>query len=138
MAVNSYMRFCVYTLIDISETKARRGDETKAVRKQQNFNTVLQTIGIRANLEYLSSPEIIKADLNKYKFGTDYEGKHNIWRWEFTIPFEDATNIDLLQEDFDIVPIISDLDETVDLRPLPSFFSKNTRKNNIYFEELDK
>lgn len=138
MAVNSYMRFCVYTLIDISETKARRGDETIAVRKQQNFNTVLQTIGIRANLEYLSSPEIIKADLNEYNFGTDYKGEHNIWRWEFTIPFEDATNIDLLQEDFNIVPVIPGLDESIDLRPLPSFFSKNDKKTNIYFEKIDK
>ena len=47
------------TLVDITETGARRGEDPLAYRQQQNFLTVLQTIGLRTNIEYSSGPKVI-------------------------------------------------------------------------------
>ena len=48
------MIYCLHTLVDITNTGVWRkeaGNE-KLRDQQQNFNTVLQTIGLRANIEY--------------------------------------------------------------------------------------
>ena len=43
------MRFIIHTLVDITETGSRRGEDPKQYRQQQNFLTVMQTIGLRVN-----------------------------------------------------------------------------------------
>ena len=64
------MRFTIHTLVDITETHARRGDDPKQHRQQQNFLTVLQTIGLRVNPTYLEAPEVIKEVPSKLGLGT--------------------------------------------------------------------
>ena len=131
------MKFRLYTLVDITETGARRGDDPKQHRQQQNFLTVIQTIGLRVNPTYVGPPKIIKDIPSKYGLGEDYKNKQNIWQYSFVIDYEEALSIDTLVNDFNLIPVIVNLDETVQFENAV-FLSKNSNKINIFFEVDDK
>jgi len=131
------MRFTIYTLVDITETGARRGEDPKQYRQQQNFLTVMQTIGMRVNPTYISKPKIVKEVPNKYNLGSKYKTKHNIWEYVFDIDYDDALDIDTLINDFDLIPIITGLDETA-IFENAHFLTKNDADNNITFKLYDK
>ena len=131
------MRFKLYTLVDITETGARRGDDPKRYRQQQNFLTVMQTIGLRVNPTYVSNPQVIKEIPSKLGLGSEYKSKQSIWDYTFEIDYENALDVDTLTGDFDLVPIITELDETVKFKNA-HFSTKNTAFKNIYFKIYDK
>jgi hypothetical protein len=131
------MRFIIHTLVDITETGSRRGDDPKQYRQQQNFLTVMQTIGMRVNPTYITSPEIVEDIPSKYNLGTKYKNKQNIWQYEFDIEYTDALDIDTLKNDFNLIPIITGLDETVSFEN-DVFITKNPSINNIFFDLYDK
>lgn len=131
------MRFTLYTLVDISETGARKCEDPKLHRQQQNFLTVMQTIGLRVNPTYITAPEIINDIPTKYNLGSKYKTKQHIWKYTFDIDYEDALNLDTLVNDFDLIPIIIDLDETAKFENA-HFITKNNVLCNIYFAIDDK
>ena len=131
------MRFTIHTLVDITETGMRRGEDPTQYRQQQNFLTVMQTIGLRVNPTYITSPEIVEDIPSKYNLGTKYKNKQNIWQYEFDIEYTDALDIDTLINDFDLIPIITGLDETVSFEN-DVFITKNPSINNIFFDLYDK
>ena len=131
------MKFKLYTLVDITETGARRGEDPKRMRQQQNFLTVLQTIGLRVNPTYIKEPNLINESPSKYNLGKTYKNKQNIWEYTFEIEYEDALDVQTLINDFDLIPIITGLDETVKFKN-DVFLTKNDELNNIYFELDDK
>ena len=131
------MRFKLYTLVDITETGARRGEDPKQHRQQQNFLTVMQTIGLRVNPTYVKSPEIIKDIPTKYKLGSKFKNKQTIWEYTFDIEYNDALDKNTLDNDFDLIPIITGLDETVKFENAV-FITKKPDINNIVFELDDK
>jgi len=115
----------------------RRGEDPTQYRQQQNFLTVMQTIGLRVNPTYITSPEIVKDIPSKYSLGTKYKNKQNIWQYEFDIEYTDALDINTLKNDFDLIPIITGLDETVSFEN-DVFITKNPSINNIFFNLYDK
>ena len=73
MAISNSMKFRIDTLIDITNTSSRRQDDDKYAYKQEaNFQTVLQTIGLRVNLNYDKSPSFGKLSVVKSSFGDKY------------------------------------------------------------------
>lgn len=115
-------RFIIQTLVDITETKQYRHQpgEELAKHQQQNFVTLLQTIGLRANPIFSKGPTISQRDLANSEFGTQYTGVHSIWTFVFDIEYEGAFtdgNNDhaLLIKDLRFVPIITGLNETIDV-----------------------
>ena len=131
------MRFTIHTLVDITETHARRGDDPKQHRQQQNFLTVLQTIGLRVNPSYLEAPEVIKEVPSKLGLGTSFKTEQSVWKYVFDIDYEGALDIETLVNDFDLIPIITKLDETAEFDNA-HFLTKDTAKCNIFFEIDDK
>ena len=131
------MKFEVFTLVDITETKARRGEDPKEVKQQQNYMTFIQTLGLRINFRDITSPKVIKDDVKNYEFGSKFTGKQNVWRIAFDPEREDSILLEHLINDFDIVPIISNLDETVDLKT-NAFRSSKSEETNIIFRINDK
>jgi hypothetical protein len=131
------MRFILHTLVDITETSARRGEDPKQHRQQQNFLTVMQTIGLRVNPTYVSKPEVVKEIPSKLGLGTSFKTKQNVWKYVFDIEYEDALDIDTLVNDFDLIPIITNLDETAKFENA-HFLTKNTALTNIIFNIDDK
>jgi hypothetical protein len=115
-------RFTIQTLVDITETKQYRHQpgEELAKHQQQNFVTLLQTIGLRANPIFSKGPTITNKDLNTYNFGKNYSGVHSVWTFVFDIEYEGAFtdgNSDhaLLIKDLRFVPIITGLNETINI-----------------------
>ena len=130
------MKFCIKTLVDITETRARRQDEDKFAYKQEaNFQTVIQTIGMRANLSYDKSPSFEETTIGKMGFGDKYKGKQKLWTFEFDVEAEGALTIEMLNEDFNLIPIITGLLETTKLEQ--ALFRTTPEECNIIFSVID-
>jgi len=126
------MRFKLTTIIDITQTLARRGDIKKLVNQQANYNTMIQTIGLRVNI----TPEACTSnfrDISKLNFGSTIKGKHQCWEFLFNVEYEDALTLNMLELDFDLVPIITKLDDTATITN-DIFRTKHPKDTNIVFE----
>ena len=113
------MRYKLYTTVDITNTKQYRSEIGKEQLrwKEQNFQTVLQTIGIRANVLYEFKPEVIELRGSLVGFETDEIIR--VWRFDFETErdflFElDENPIGYLINDFDGIPYIAGLDECME------------------------
>jgi len=113
------MEYKLYTTVDITNTGQYRVEAGKeAARwKEQNFQTILQTLGIRANVSYYHKPDVlvIKGSL----VGFDTEELIRVWRFDFYTERDDLfefnnSPVGYLLEDFDLVPYISGLDESME------------------------
>lgn len=131
------MRFTIYTLVDITETNTRRGEDNFKHKQHQNYLTVMQTIGLRVNPTYISPPTVSKETPSKVGLGKNYKNKQNIWKYTFDVEYESALDTETLTNDFNLIPIIDNLEETVKF-DLPQFITKNPDKNNIIFRIEDK
>lgn len=136
MTISKCMLFKITTVVDISQTNARRGEDKKKENQQANFNTMFQTIGLRVNVEPLKCTQsIIDVDKRKHKFGSAIKGKQRVWEFEFENTYEGALTTDMMIEDFDLIPVITNLDETA-ANTNSIFSTKHVSDKNIMFEEL--
>jgi len=134
--ISTCMKFTLKTVVDITETKARRGENPKKVNQQANYNTMFQTLGLRINPEPIELRTEI-TDVNGIGFGNSIKGKQRVWVFEFINPYAEALNLDMLKDDFDLVPVIKGLDETANINN-NIFSTKHENDCNIVFLlELD-
>ena len=130
------MKFRIQTLVDITETHARRQSNDKFAYKQEaNFQTVLQTVGLRVNISYLNSPTFEEITAAKNPFDDKYKGKQMLWNFEFDVEYEDALTLEMLKDDFDLVPIITGLNETIQLDK--ALFKTTGKTANILFSVVN-
>jgi len=131
------MRFMVLTLVDITQTNARRADGDKfAYSQQQNYNTLVNTMGLRTNILPLSDIKIEDRELEPNEFGKEYSGTHKVWSFPFEVEAEDSLSIEMLEQDFDLVPVITNLNETVKINN-NVFRTNGAKDNNIRFKTID-
>ena len=133
------MRYELFTTVDITSTGQYRPTEQSNTqyKKEQNFQTVLQTIGMRANIIYSKLPEVVQVAGNTLGFNTDKIIP--IWRFEFETErdnlFECNNNsVGYLIEDFDGIPFISGLDEPMEQNY--NVFVTDGLARNIVFNKL--
>jgi hypothetical protein len=112
------MEYKLYTTVDITHTGQFRNEPGRDIERwqEQNFNTVLQTIGIRANITYRYGPEVF--DIGGKACGFEFDHIARTWRFDFyteqDFVFEaDSSPVGHLKEMFDGVPYIADLTEQV-------------------------
>ncbi len=139
MTISMSMNFEIATLIDITQTgqtKFRSEDRT-AINQQANWNTFLQVIGLRANPYFDAKPKCVEdVDITNGEFGSEYSGKQRLWYFKFSIEQEDALNVDFLKDDFDLVPIIKNLNESIVINT-SAFRTKDKQSTNIVFNRVD-
>lgn len=123
------MRFQVKTLVDITDTGIRRRHNKESFQ-QDNCDTVIQTIGLRANPENIHF--LIKDEDCDTQFGSRYKGTQKVWVIEFEPNIPDSVTLDMLINDFDLVPFLTDLDETVEFA-IPCFYTQDNELQNILF-----
>lgn len=128
------MKFLLETLVDITQTDARRTDEKHAYHQQQNFLSIVQTIGLRVNVNITKKPVVEEKTLKG--FGSNFTGKHRVWTLPFEIEYEDAMSVEMLKSDFNLVPIITGLSESVQINK-SVFRTKDSKERNIIFKLLD-
>ena len=134
--------FTGYTLVDITATGVTRYrlDQEFQRNQQRNWETILQTIGLRTQPMMLKGPVATESNLSDgWEFGASYQGRHRIWIWTFAVEHEDIFGtyddpVAALLKDFEQVPIISGLNETARFM-LPIFYPHGAIKN-IYFKNL--
>jgi len=102
--------------------------------QQSNFNTLVQTINLRSNIEWQKNPV-------KHTGGMPWpaHGRATHWIWEFTTEQTDVfatadSPAGLLLADLHNVPIISDLTNSVLL--IPSIFDSISDNPNIWILEI--
>ena len=112
----------------------------KVKLQQQNFNTLIQTISMRGAPIWGHTP--IREHLlvtPQTGFGTFYEGKQMVWQFLFQTDQADlfgANNgCDFLAQDFDGIPVINFLDETITFKQ-STFVSHSNEYRNVLFDYL--
>ena len=130
----------VYTLIDITETKSYRSADQKLNHQQANFMTFLQTLMLTMNFFYDKAPTLIECDekkLSELGFGSDYKGSHNVWCLEARVDEgRQVPDVETLQNNFDLVPVIPNLNETI-LINNNVFRAKDKKATNITFNKAN-
>ena len=130
------MSYTIHTLIDITPTgkHRNRNDEGKAVDQQTNWLTFQNCAMLRTNMEF-GKVTMKEQIVDKYLFGKDFEGKQKVWSVTVTPDRSDVVTLDMLQEDFDLVPMITGLDESIK-KHNELFLTKDEHKTNILFINL--
>lgn len=125
----------IVSLVDITRTNPAR-DETDSFRlsQQANFNSLIQAIGLRSNIEWEHDPVKQEGSLPE-----PFDGKAAYWTWTFFVERDevfvrDNNPVGLLLDDLHNVPIIDNLEETVDLQP--AVFQTQGHRINIWVFEL--
>ena len=101
-----------------------------ARNQNSNFNTMLQILQIRGNVTWEQSPQRVELpSLGNHQFGSYHEGKQTTWHFQFFTEqvgvYGDLTDpTQNLQEDFNLVPIITDCMNTAHF-PVQTFITSN-------------
>jgi hypothetical protein len=128
-------RYQIVTLVDITRTNPSRAETDQHLLAQQaNFNTLLQSIGLRSNVTWDADPKELTGVLPH-----PLNGKANHWIWTFEVERDqvftkDGDPVGLLLEDLHGVPIIDGLNNTAIVDP--AAFQTQGENINIWVSEL--
>lgn len=127
-------RYKIVTLVDITRSNVSRAETDKIkIGQQANFNSLIQSIGIRSNVQWFDEPVMHTGILPD-----DLEGKANHWIWEFTVEQADVflkgnDPVGHLVDDLNGVPIVPFLNNTEDIDPA-IFKTKGDRINTWLYK----
>ena len=134
------MEYKLYTTVDITNTGQYRHEPGKESDRwrEQNFQTVLQTLGMRANVSYVKSPKTI--EISGHILGFNTNNIIRVWQFDFNTERENFFNKDSnpvgnLIEDFDGIPYIAGLDESME-QNYDVFVTEGPSRNIIFAEKL--
>ena len=122
-------RYKIISLVDITRSLPSRveSDNIK-IGQQANFNSLLQAIGLRSNIEWDSDPIQQSGRLPE-----NIDGKAVHWVWEFTserdqVFQKDLDPVGLLLTDLHGIPVVTGLNNSAELTP-PAFQTKSNNQN---------
>lgn len=132
------MDYKLYTLVDITNTGQHRVelDKEQLRWKEQNFQTVLQTLGMRSNVSFANKPAPTEVRGRLVGFNTDEIIR--VWRFDFYTERDHLYEVDgdpvgFLKEDFNLVPYIAGLDELMEQKY--AVFTTTGDSPNIVFHQ---
>lgn len=133
------MDYMLYTTVDITNTGQYRSEPgAEALRwKEQNFQTVLQTLGIRANISFSTPPTV--SEVKGSVVGFETNKMIRVWAFDFKTErerlFESNGNpIGYLIDDFEGVPYISGLDESMQ-QNFDVFVTEGPARNIVFHKK---
>jgi hypothetical protein len=105
--------------------------------QQRNLDTVRQLLCLRQEVTYLSRPTLrSKQERHQHRFGKRFEFL-DIWTIDFAYDNMDHDfMLRAIYDDFDGIPMITGLKETVTINPACSRTSGANR--NVYFSKIQK
>lgn len=129
------MRFKVLSLIDI--TKRGKSQEEKLQAQFSNYMTFENCLLLRSNIQIVSGPIIEKMDITNLQFGENYQGEHTVWTVVFEPEFPDAVNTDTFKQDFDLIPMLTGLDETIKIKTGVYRTTDPDYTNILFIKQID-
>jgi len=134
------MEYKLYTLVDITHTGQHRAEPGKenARWKEQNFQTTLQTLGIRSNVQFTNGP--MATEVSGRIVGFDTDEIIRVWRFDFSTDRDnvyesgDSNPVGHLINDFMLVPYIAGLDEAM-TQQYAVFNTADPGKNITFFKK---
>lgn len=128
-------RYQLITLIDITRSQPGK-TETDQIKigQQANFNSLVQAIGLRSNVEWDHDPRKAQGRLPD-----PGSGKATHWIWDFFCEREDVflrgnDPVALLKEDLHGVPVIAMLENSCDISP--AAIQTTGEKSNTWIKML--
>jgi len=133
----------ICTLIDITRTGVSRPTQGTQIEIDQNrnFTTLSQCTELRSIVSYTDPPSAETVDVKGMGFGSNYKGKHRVWRFQFTpdrsgvYRDSDGNDIGLLLNDLHSVPVIKNLTETINI-DVAIFNLKDGKTKNTIIKAL--
>jgi hypothetical protein len=140
------MRIRCITLYDVTKTgiSSRRKlldhlpSDDRLRKQQNNFETLLQIIGLRCQPEDITTPVMVEVDQTLWGTTYDISKKITAWQFEFTVDngaiyHQDNDQLFHLINDCVGVPMIIQLDEAIHL---PNTIDITPQYKNIHFEVI--
>ena len=134
------MRFKALTLIDITKTGVSRNKEAedqKAVAQFANYMTVENCLQLRSNIKILTVPKGRKMDISNLKFGDNYRGEQMVWEFTFEPEIPEAISVKTLNEDFNLIPMLTGLDETIKISNGVYITDDEDYTNLLFIKQID-
>ena len=134
------MRFRALSLLDITKTGVSRNklaDDQKRVAQFANYMTVENCLQLRTNIKILTVPKGRKMDISNYKFGDNYRGEQMVWEFIFEPETPEAINVKTLNEDFNLIPMLTQLDETINISNGVYITDDEDHTNLLFIKQLD-
>ena len=134
--------FEIKTLIDITQTGQTKfkSQDRLLINQQANWNTFLQVLSMRINPIFENPPQVQTISENPEEFGNSYvteeKNKHKVCLFKFTSERDGAVSEATMQEDFDLIPVINGLSETI-LNSSDVFRTRDVQARNIVFKLVD-
>lgn len=130
-------RYKIISLVDITRSRSARSDtDPIKIGQQSNFNTLVQTIGLRANIDWSFDPKRFDGRLPE-----PLDGSAAYWIWEFgterdQVFQKNSDPVGLLVDDLDLVPVVKNLTESIDLDP--AVFKTQGNHANIWISIINE
>jgi len=133
-----YVVCCLFDCTKTGVLTYRPGINTLHQRNQQrNWQVINQLIQLRVQPLLILDPISVEADLKDFDFS--YQGRHKVWYTVFAVDRAELYNqkqdsVYALKEDFDRIPMISGLDETV-VFAAASLQTQGNQKNICFYTQ---
>ena len=134
------MRFKALSLIDITKTGVSRNKEAedqKAVAQFANYMTDENCLQLRSNIKILTVPKAKKMDISNLKFGDNYRGEQMVWEFTFEPEIPEAISVKTLNEDFNLIPMLTGLDETIKISNGVYITDDEDYTNLLFIKQID-
>ena len=134
------MRFKALSLIDITKTGVSRNkdaEDQKAVAQFANYMTVENCLQLRSNIKILTAPKGKIMDISNLKFGDNYRGEQMVWEFTFEPETPEAISVKTLNEDFNLIPMLTGLDETIKITNGVYITDDEDYTNLLFIKQID-
>ena len=129
----------IKTLVDITQTKVDRLTQGSQLEMDQNknFNILRQCLEMRSIISYDDQPLVETVDIKNLGFGTAYKGHQRVWTFVFNPDRqnvyldENGNQVGYLVDDVHEVPVIQNLQESINITRSMFDCKDSTYKNTI-------
>ena len=130
----------IKTLVDITQTGQTKfkSHDRLLINQQANWNTFLQVLSMRINPNFDEPPLVSTRKIEAEEFGNEHklDKEYKVWEFKFQTERDGALTPSMLKEDFDLIPVINELEESIINNS--DAFRTNGSAQNIVFKLADK
>jgi len=113
-----------------------KSDWTRSRNQQRNWETIIQLLSLRTQPTVTDPIKLEDQLLSQFGFDSMYGERAAVWSVTFSTDNVDVFRVDhnpiaLLQDDFDKIPMVAGLTETVDINP-PLIITSLAGRNTVF------